>query len=446
MTDKVLPVRIQLMQLACCVLIAMAGPEGVAAAADDVPKLALATTWFHELDQLCRADGGQLWGISLAGPVMIVDPQTRAVFANQADAEGVLHPEGTLFVGTLPPNVPIANTAQKWAGVYWTQLMWPLPEEDDSRHVLMMHESWHRVQEQIGLPASNPSNGHLNTFDGRLWLQLEWRALERALRATDESGRAAVEDALLFRRERHRLAPEAAVQECALEAAEGLAEYTGVRLSGMSAKQQRTYLAERIDTLPAQLSTFNRSFAYLTGPAYGLLLDATGQPWRKGLTVQNDLGLRLQERMQMALSGVSAEELTRRADQYGGAALRQSEMERETARRARHAAWHKQFLEDPVLVLPLDKIQMTFDPRNVEAAGEMGTYYPTITISDRWGKLTVTEGALVASDFKTVIVTAPADRHVVPLSGTGWNLELDASWTIVEGDRPGCLRATPRAK
>ncbi len=55
--------------------------------------------------------------------------------------------------------------------------MWPLPEDDDARQVLVMHESWHRVQEQIGLPASNPSNGHLNTFDGRLWLQLEWRAL-----------------------------------------------------------------------------------------------------------------------------------------------------------------------------------------------------------------------------------------------------------------------------
>ena len=367
---------------------------------------------------MCRADGGQLWGVSLAGPLMMVDPQTRAVFANQADAEGVLHPDGKLFVGTLPPNVPIANTAQKWAGVHWTQLMWPLPEEEDSRHVLVMHESWHRVQEQIGLPASNPSNGHLNTFDGRLWLQLEWRALERALRAEEnESGRAAIEDALLFRRERHRLAPEANVQECALEAAEGLAEYTGVRLSGMSARQQRAYVANQFVTLPAQLSTFNRSFAYLTGPAYGLLLDATGQPWRKGLTVQDDLGQRLQERMQMALPDVSAEELTRRAEQYDGAALRQAEMERETARRARHAAWQKQFFEDPVLQLPLDKIQLTFDPRNVEAVGELGTYYPTITISDRWGKLIVTQGALVAADFKSVIVTAPVDPHAVPLSG-----------------------------
>lgn len=446
MTVKVMQARIQLMQLVCCALIAVAGLDGVAATADDTPNLAQATTWFSEMEQLCRADGGQLWGVSLAGPVMMVDPQTRAVFANQADAEGVLHPEGTLFVGTLPPNVPIANTAQKWAGVHWTQLMWPLPEEGDARHVLVMHESWHRVQEQIGLPASNPSNGHLNTFDGRLWLQLEWRALERALRATDPSARAAIEDALLFRRERHRLAPDAAVQECALEAAEGLAEYTGVRLSGMSAKQQRAYVAERIVTLPAQLSTFNRSFAYLTGPAYGLLLDATGQPWRKGLTVQNDLGQRLQERMQITLPDVSVEELTRRAEQYDGVALRQSETERETARRARHAAWQKQFCEDPVLQLPLEKIQMTFDPRNVEAVGELGTYYPTITISDRWGKLIVTQGALVTADFKSVIVTAPADPHAVPLSGVGWNLELDSSWAIVDGDRPNSFRAAPRAK
>ena len=79
------------------------GPSG-----EDLER---AGEYFREVDELCRADGGQLWGVSLAGPVMIVDPATRVVFANHADAEGQLKQEGNVFVGTLPANVPIANTA-----------------------------------------------------------------------------------------------------------------------------------------------------------------------------------------------------------------------------------------------------------------------------------------------------------------------------------------------
>ena len=138
--------------------------------------------------------------------------------------------------------------------------MWPLPTDDVNRRVLLMHESWHRVQDQCGLPASNPGNSHLNTFDGRFWIQLEWRALERALRASDKDRRAAIEDALMFRRERHRLVESAAEQECAIETAEGLAEYTGIRLSGMSPDEQCAYAARQLGERPAQ---FRRSIARL---------------------------------------------------------------------------------------------------------------------------------------------------------------------------------------
>lgn len=46
-------------------------------------------------------------------------------------------------------------------------LRWPLPEDSAARRVLMMHESWHRVQGRIGLAPSAPANSHLDTLDGR---------------------------------------------------------------------------------------------------------------------------------------------------------------------------------------------------------------------------------------------------------------------------------------
>lgn len=429
-----------------CVCIGIGQTSRFVTASDDAENHQRAVAIFRESDQLCRDDNGQLWGVSLAGPVMLVDPTTRAVFANQADAEGQLTWAGGIYVGSLPPDVPMANTALKWAGVHWTQLLCPLPDDADSRRVLLMHESWHRVQDQIGLPASNPTNGHLNTYDGRYWLQLEWRALRRALRETSATRREAIVDALLFRRERHRLVEAGAAEECALEAAEGLAEYTGVRLSGMDAEKRCAYVAQRIDEMPNQLSTFNRSFAYLTGPAYGLLLDTTEKPWRAGLTPKTDLAQRLQDLMEMELPAASGDELARRAERYEGNALRQAETERETARRARHAELKRRFFEDAVLMLPLDRIQLTFDPRNVEALEGLGSYYPTLTISDRWGTLSVTQGALVTADFKRVMVKSPTDSRAVPLSGEGWTLELNASWQVIDGDRAGCYSVAPVAK
>ncbi len=143
--------------------------------------LAEAKTRFAEAKKLAQADHGQLWGKSVEGPMMFVDPRTRYVVGNQADAEGLLKPAGDVFIGKLPPKIPIANTACQWAGVHWSMVLWPLPEDETTRTILLMHESWHRIQNDLGLPPLDPPNAHLDTMPGRYWLQLEWRALARAL-------------------------------------------------------------------------------------------------------------------------------------------------------------------------------------------------------------------------------------------------------------------------
>jgi hypothetical protein len=70
--------------------------------------------------------------------------------------------------------------------------MWPVPADTVLRRTLLIHELWHRVQADIGLPETGPSNAHLDTPDGRLWLQLEWRAPGAApsARATRASRRS----------------------------------------------------------------------------------------------------------------------------------------------------------------------------------------------------------------------------------------------------------------
>lgn len=93
----------------------------------------LAVRYFDEATDLCRRDDGKLWGVSLCAPLLFVDRTTRAVVANQADRENILNKNGDIFTGQLPGSVNIANTTTGWAGVKWTMIIFPLPEERFAR-------------------------------------------------------------------------------------------------------------------------------------------------------------------------------------------------------------------------------------------------------------------------------------------------------------------------
>jgi hypothetical protein len=409
--------------------------------AGDAIDLRLAKQYFTEAETLWKRDGGRLWGRRLNGPLLFVDRKTRQVVANKADAEGRLRKEGSQFVGVLPATVAVANTTTRWAGVRWIMVLWPLPKDQRDRRVLLMHESWHGVQEQLGLPPTGPTNAHLDTLSGRYWLQLEWRALAEALAQRGEKRLTAVEDALLFRAYRHKLFEEAAKEERLLEMHEGLAEYTGVKLSGMSDTEQAAYVIKKLEQRPRTMPTFIRSFAYLSGPAYGLLLDAQAAGWRKDLKANADLAAHLAKTLAVRLPALEPKNAHARAKRYRGEKLLGAEKERDKVRQKRIAEYRARFVDGPVLALPLQKLQISFDPRSVQPLEGVGMVYPSLQIVDRWGRLTASKGALVTADFKKVYVTAPREPKARPLRGEGWEIKLNPGWQVEPGERKGDFRA-----
>jgi hypothetical protein len=267
-----------------------------------------------EARAICETDGGTLWGVPLCTPVLLVDPATRAIYAARRGDSDALRPEGDLFVGNLPETVNIANTALDWDGVRWAMLIRPLPEDPVERRALLAHEIWHGVQRDLGLPAGSPTPEHLSTTEGRVLMRLEWRALAAALRAADPAARdQAASDALAFRAVRRALTAQAGDQERQLEMNEGLAQYTGVRLSGGDAKAE----ALKGLALAEEQNSFVRNFAYFSGPPYGLLLDAVDPDWRRGLTAEDDLGALLAARI-----GASTVEALAAETRYNGAEVR----------------------------------------------------------------------------------------------------------------------------
>ncbi|PZO03147.1 MAG: hypothetical protein DCF29_12425 [Alphaproteobacteria bacterium] len=390
---------------------------------------------FTEARTLCQADDETLWGVDLcSAPLLLVDPTTRKLYALRRGDSDALQPDGDLFTGVLPRDVNIANTAVDWDGVRWAMVMLPLPENPLCRRALLMHESWHGIQARLGLPLSSPTPEHLATAKGRALMRLEWRALTAALEAKDEdAAEQALADALAFRAARRATAGAGADEERQLEMNEGLAEYTGLRLSGGDAK------AEAVRALSAAELTdsYVRSFAYASGPAYGLLLDQADPNWRRGLTQAEDLGALLAARAQIQPGNASLAE-----GRYGGADIRADESRRAEAARIVSAAWAAKLVDGPRLVLPFQSMQIAFNPNTVTALSPHGSVYPELRVVDAWGVLEVTDGALIDPNWSGAVVAAPTS--IEGREGSGWTLQLNSGWSLEAGERPGDFRLVKR--
>ncbi len=402
---------------------------------------ALAKSYFEQLKELGARDGGKLWGKMVAGPMMFVEPSSHEIVANEADAQGNLKQVDGLWVGKLPPEMNPANTAMDFGGKTFSMIMWPVPDGKYGRGRLLMHESFHRIQDQVGLPMSNPTNNHLATADGRIWMRLEWRALTEALLHTGEARRAALTDALTFRARRRMASASAKDEENQLETNEGLAEYTGIVLSGLPT----SVLADRAAVALAQnedQESLARSFAYSSGPAYGILLDQSGSAWRKSISSTRDLSLLAQRAYD--ITHIDAHNADALVNKYGGARMVANEKRREATRLANEARLRATFADSAVLRLPVgEKFGYSFDPNAVMPFPGMGTVYKGARVSDDWGILEVDGGeVLMARDGRGLINSVIASFPVVEgnaVKGKGWTLTLADGWTTAPGSRPGEL-------
>jgi len=450
-------VTVRRLAIACSLALSILPVSGKALKMDaraPAPEQAIdperAARYFQEAEAASRQDDRRLWGVPLYGPMFFVDPDTHALVANQADQEGKLRAKDGVFVGNLPPETSPANTAIKWAGVDWTMVMWPLPEDRQSRLRLILHECFHRVQTTLGIQMRDAVNSHLDSLDGRVWLEMEWHALERALWQSEEARRTAVEDALYFRSFRRSLFRDAAANENVLELNEGLAEYTGVKLSTASMAEFAMVADMKLRQALSDRENFVRSFAYTSGPAYGYLLDARSPKWRSSLTPQSDLGQLLAAAYEIKLPAPGRAEAVRRAQPYDGDEVIALETMREREHEEKVSAARKQFIEGPVLMLPVDgQFNYSFNPHAVLAVDEDSTVYEgEVQVSDVWGVLHSSNGFLMLrrnGSIAGVHVSAPADPNSRPLKGDGWTLDLRSGWAVVPGSRKGdlTLKKTP---
>jgi hypothetical protein len=298
---------------------------------------------------------------------------------------------------------------------------------------IMLHELFHGiVQRKLGLMASERLNEHLDGVDGRYWMRLEWRALGQALRERGAGRTTAVRDALAFRQARRALHPAAAENERALEINEGIASYTGV---AAAADSPAGAIASALETLAGAETgeSFVRTFAYATGPAYGLLLDAAAPDWRRRIRNTDDFPALLGA----AFMAGPADEAAASAARYGGPELRAAEEARERSRQEQLAGLRRQFVDGPVLVIRGGGNGM-FDSRGAAVIPDVGTvFFGPYRHNTESGTLQASKGVLLESSGSVRRVPAPVRKDDTTLAGDGWTFTLKPGWAMREGPRPG---------
>ena len=307
---------------------------------------------FGHVEKLCNKDNGKLWGVNLYSPVLGVD-SLRNIVSNVSDAPK-----------TFPADKPVANSTTELDGKRWTMVLWPLSGDLMHQSIVLIHEMFHYRQPELGLSLDkDPNNSHLSNRDARTLLKLEWNALKSAATCKGEQKKAALADALGFRARRRQLYPDFIAEECHLEIQEGLAEYTGRRIVFPSDKEFLQSLSE-LDYL-LESDNLTRSFAYLSGPLYGLILDQSGYAWHKEIKADSDLGssamtiygIDLPSDLETAAESAKAKYDFESIDAFEESLQRKLEERNETLL--------KLFAPDNVITLESPKLSIQFSPDNM---------------------------------------------------------------------------------
>ncbi len=333
----------------------------------------------------CEKVGNEIWGTSLCSKVIIINKETGEVFKS--------HPNSS----PIPPMR--ANTSFDWNGENWLMILAPLPSDETKQKALIFHEAWHTKQQKLGFTSDvGALPSHFDEIMGRYYLFLEWRALEKALESKNSARKIALGNALWARNMRFEIFKNARMTETSLMLHEGLAEYTGIKSQKNSGKK---ILIENLKNAESRKG-LARSFAYISGPTYGLLLDDYDKEWAKNLKPGVDFI------QQLPIAPIPIMNNKYSSDDL----LKQIKTEFDKNKEIKDKIINS-LLPQNALELPLINMSMDFDPNQVIVDEKLGTIYQKITIRDSWGSIEVNNSALLISqDFSKIYVPWPIDDKI----------------------------------
>jgi len=391
--------------------------------------------------KLTTEQNKNLWNINLNGPMILIDPFTRKIYASEQDSLGTLTYNNSIYTGTFPKSINISGAWVEWNGKVWAMLPFPFPEGTTIKDGVgyLCHELFHRAQKKLGFVFPNEElSNHLDTKEGRIFLRLEIEALRKAIESENrEEMENHLKNAVIFRSYRYVLYPESKRKENLLELNEGITQYTTVILQSLSKEETVAYF-KKVSDIFINGSTYVRTFAYHTIPAYGYLLRPQNKYWNQQISLQTNLTDFFIKEFGINLPENIKEEVEKIRNDYNGKKI----FEEEEAREKKLLIEKKQFIQtlisDPHLEIEIRGNKMSFDPSNVIPLEGKGTVYNgTVRWSDKWGILEVRNGLFLDENDSKICVTFPKEVVNKYAKGNDWELWLNEGYQFVKNDTNG---------
>jgi len=394
-------------------------------------QLSSAEKYFNELQEKLESDNGKLWGIELYGPTMFVFPESHTIIANQQSKNNTLTKSGNVFYGILPENFNVANTALIYDGEKWATVTWGNFFSDKERNILLIHESWHRIQDEIRLHACMSENQHLDSGNGSLLLKLEFMALDKAVLAL-ANGKSDImiddlRDAIVIRNKRQQLNPQN--NENQFECHEGLAEYTALKLMATDTSSMTEMVVRMSKKLEAGLEDegFTNSFAYLTGPVYGFILDAISPDWKKEVLSGKTIIDVVKENVDISENVDLDEEIKKIIVKYNAEDFVKNEESKINSKAAAEAQLIDKFRNCDILMILNNNINFSFNPNEkVISYDTVGMIYKTMKLSGDFGSIEATDGIMINKDWAYFILPY-SDKNA---GKNGFKMELNKGYEI----------------
>ena len=367
-------------------------------------EIKTAKHYFDKIKEICDQDDGKTWGVNLHGPFVIIDAKSLIGYANKQVPIGGWQLKNGIYTGKMHKKKGFSNTSFDWRGEKWSSIVTSsLQENRILNYSLLIHELMHQHEETIGNISEFGSAKHLNERDGRAYLFLEWNALLDASKKTGTKRLNAIKIALAYRKHRLNRYDNVKSSELGKELHEGMAEYTGMKLSGMSKTDQIKFLEKKIEKRYESNSVV-WVYAYTSGPLYGFLLDEINPEWHDKLNKDSDLGQLLANEYKIAYQTFSLSKLEEFGSNYEYEFIMDKEDKRVASTLAKAKMYTKHYITGPYLYIPKSTgMNISFDPGKITPFKDYGTVYGKITVTFKWGILDVRHGgALLLGDWSAI--------------------------------------------
>lgn len=353
-----------------------------------------ATYIFTAVKNICIEDNGHLWGENLYRPTVLINTNTRFFIANDSLPIDNCEKQKLFFTGYLPNTYAIANSTLKIDSKNYASIRYSSNKPFDTSLYIrtFIHEMFHVFVESNIDDNIHYNNTHIDTKNGRIYLQLELLALKKALTNNGTKQMEALKEALCFRNKRQSFFPEAKENENNFEIHEGLPTYTEYCLGIFSEKMRIEVLLNMIGS-EIEAESRLRSFGYSTGAAYAFLNDKSDS-WRKTIFQERDLS-----KMTMSIYGINTNDidtsnLKEYLKKYDAIAIFAKEDSLENIKEVFKKNSIEKLNNTRLLIVDLEDNSFSVTSGMVQL-DSIGTYFPYMNLSGKFGYIRSKKPAVI---------------------------------------------------